>query len=198
MQRRQFISLVGSAVALPFAVRAQQNIPVIGFLHSGARQSFTQPLTGFFKGLSAQGYEEGRNIIIEYRWADDQYDRLPELAADLVRRQVSLIVTPGSTPATLAAKQANTSIPHVFLIGNDPVRLGLVASLNRPGGHITGANLLINALEGKKLELLRELVPAVKVVGVLLNANNPIVDVQTRDVEQAAAALGLQVALLGG
>ena len=118
---------------------------------------------------------------------------MPALAADLVQRQVSVIVTPGSTPATLAAKQANTSIPHVFLIGNDPVRLGLVASLNQPGGHITGANLLINALEGKKLELLHELVPAVKVVGVFLNANNPIVDVQTRDVEQAAAALGCRL-----
>src|SRR5258707_1121162 len=123
MKRREFFGLFGGAVAIPLAAGAQSAMPVIGFLHSGPRASFPQPLAGFLKGLNEQGYEDGRNVVIEYRWADNQYDRLPELASDLVRRQVSVIVTPGSTPATLAAKQANTAIPHVFLIGNDPIAL---------------------------------------------------------------------------
>jgi putative ABC transport system substrate-binding protein len=195
LRRREFLTLLGGAALMsPHLASAQQRaMPMIGFLHSGAADSFVLPLAAFRKGLSEQGYDEGRNVTVAYRWGENHYDQLPALAADLVQRQVDVIVTPGSTPASLAAKAATSTIPTVFLIGNDPVRLGLVASLNLPGGNVTGVNFLINALEGKKLELLHALVPATKTIAVLLNANNPIVEVQARDVEQAAAALGLQV-----
>jgi putative ABC transport system substrate-binding protein len=197
MRRREFLGFVGGAAAAwPLAAQAQQVMPVIGFLHSGAANALAQPVAAFHRGLGEQGYEAGRNVAIEYRWADDHYDRLPALAAELAQRQVNLIVAPGSTPAALAVKAATSTIPVVFGIGNDPVRLGLVASLNQPGGNITGINFLLNALEGKKLALLHELVPAAKTIGVLLNAANPIVDVQLRDVEEAAAALKLQVLAL--
>jgi putative ABC transport system substrate-binding protein len=195
LRRREFLILLGGAGLIsPSPASAQQRaMPVIGFLHSGAADSFAQPLAAFRKGLSEQGFDEGRNVAIEYRWGENHYNRLPAMAADLVQRKVNVIGTPGSTPASLAAKAATSTIPMVFLIGNDPVRLGLVASLNQPGGNVTGVNFLINALEGKKLALLHELAPAAKTIAVLLNANNPIVEVQARDVEQAAAALGLQV-----
>jgi putative ABC transport system substrate-binding protein len=168
-------------------------MPIIGFLHSGTPDAFVQPVAAFRRGLGELGYTEGRNVTIEYRWAEDHYDRLPALAADLAQRQVNVIVAPGSTPAALAAKAATSTIPIVFGIGNDPVRLGLVASLNKPGGNVTGVNFLLNALEGKKLELLHALVPAAQTIAVLLNAANPIVDVQLRDVEHAGDALKLQV-----
>jgi putative ABC transport system substrate-binding protein len=195
MKRREFITLVGSvAAAWPRAARAQQAaMPVIGFLHSGSRDSFARPLAAFHQGLGEAGFVEGRTVAIEYRWAENRYDQLPALAADLVSRGVSVIATPGSTPAALAAKAASPEIPLVFLIGNDPVKLGLVASLNAPGGNVTGVSFLINALEAKKLEVMRELVPAVTIVGVLLNPRNPIVDAQLKDLQQAARLLDLKI-----
>jgi putative ABC transport system substrate-binding protein len=195
MKRREFITLVGGAAASwPNVSRAQQSaMPVIGFLHSGSRETFTRPLAAFHKGLGEAGFVEGRTVSIEFRWAENHYDRLPAMAADLVSRGVNVIATPGSTPATLAAKAASADIPLVFLIGNDPVKLGLVASLNAPGGKVTGVSFLINALEAKKLEVMHQLVPAALTIGVLLNPKNPLVDSQLRDVQQAAAALGLKV-----
>ena len=195
MRRREFITLLGGvAASWPLAARAQQPaMPVIGFLHSGSREAFARPLAAFHRGLGEAGFVEGRTVAIEYRWAENRYDQLPALAADLVSRGVSVIATPGSTPATLAAKAASPEIPLVFLIGNDPVKLGLVASLNAPGGNVTGVSFLINALEAKKLEVMRELVPPVTIVGVLLNPRNPIVDAQLKDLQQAARLLGLKI-----
>ncbi|MDB5579768.1 MAG: putative transport system substrate-binding protein [Bradyrhizobium sp.] len=195
MKRREFIALVGgAAVSLPFAARAQAPaMPVIGFLHSASRDMFARPLAAFHQGLGEAGYVEGRNVSIEYRWAENQYDRLPAMAADLVSRGVNVIATPGSTPAALAAKAGTSEIPLVFLIGNDPVKLGLVASLNAPGGKVTGVSFLINALEAKKLEVMHQLVPAAATIGVLLNPKNPLVDTQLKDTQEAAAALDIKV-----
>jgi putative ABC transport system substrate-binding protein len=195
LKRREFITLLGGAAAsMPRAARAQQPaMPVIGFLHSGSNETFKRPLAAFHHGLGEAGFVEGRTVLIEYRWAQNHYDRLPAMAADLVGRGVNVIATPGSTPATLAAKAASADIPLVFLIGNDPVKLGLVASLNAPGGKVTGISFLLNALEGKKLEVLHQLVPAASTIGVLLNPKNPLVDTQREDAQRAAAALGLKV-----
>jgi putative ABC transport system substrate-binding protein len=195
MKRRAFITLLGGAAAsLPFAARAQQpSMPTIGLLHSGPRATFTRPLAAFHQGLGEAGFVEGQTVSIEYRWAENQYDRLPAMAADLVSRGVNVIATPGSTPAALAAKAASAEIPLVFLIGNDPVKLGLVASLNAPGGHVTGVSFLINALEAKKLEVMHQLVPAASTIGVLLNPKNPLVDTQLKDAQDAARALGVKV-----
>jgi putative ABC transport system substrate-binding protein len=194
MIRREFIGLVSGAVMLPLAARAQQpSLPVIGFLHSGSRDMFARPLEAFHQGLGQSGFVDGRNLAVEYRWAENRYDRLPALAADLVSRGVKVIATPGSTPAALAAKAATSEIPLVFLIGNDPVRLGLVASLNAPGGNVTGINFLINQLEGKKLEVMHQLVPAASTVGIFLNSKNPLLATQLKDVLGAATALGLKV-----
>jgi putative tryptophan/tyrosine transport system substrate-binding protein len=193
MKRREFIMAGVAAAAWPLAARAQQVMPVIGFLHSGSRDMFARPLAAFHQGLGEAGYVEGRNISIEYRWAENHYDRLPALAADLVSRGVNVIATPGSTPAALAAKAASAEIPLVFLIGNDPVKLGLVASLNAPGGNVTGVSFLINALEAKKLEVMHQLVPAASTIGVLLNPKNPLVDTQLKDAQDAARALGVKV-----
>jgi putative ABC transport system substrate-binding protein len=194
MRRRTFIAALGGTVVWPLAARAQQAaMPVIGFLHSGSRDMFTRPLAAFHQGLGEVGFIEGQTVSIEYRWAENQYDRLPAMAADLVSRGVKVIATPGSTPAALAAKAASADIPLVFLIGNDPVKLGLVASLNAPGGKVTGISFLINALEAKKLEVMHQLVPAASTIGVLLNPKNPLVDTQFGDVHVAAAALGIKV-----
>jgi putative ABC transport system substrate-binding protein len=194
MRRRDFIAALGSTVAWPFAARAQQPaMPVIGFLHSASRDMFTRPLAAFHQGLGEAGFVEGRNVSIEYRWAENHYDRLPAMAADLVSRGVKVIATPGSTPAALAAKAGASEIPLVFLIGNDPVKLGLVASLNAPGGKITGVSFLINALEAKKLEVMHQLVPAASTIGVLLNPKNPLVDTQLKDAQDAARALAVKV-----
>jgi putative ABC transport system substrate-binding protein len=194
VRRRAFIAALGGAAALPFATQAQQPaMPVIGFLHSGSRGSFTRPLAAFHQGLDEAGFVDGRTVAIDYRWAENHYDRLPAMAADLVSRGVNVIATPGSTPATLAAKAASAEIPLVFLIGNDPVKLGLVASLNAPGGKVTGVSFLINALEAKKLEVMHQLVPAASTIGVLLNPKNPLVDTQLKDAQQAAVALGIKV-----
>jgi putative ABC transport system substrate-binding protein len=195
VRRREFIALAGGvAASWPLAARAQQAaLPVIGFLHSGSRDMFTRPVAAFHQGLAEAGFVEGRTVTVEYRWAENHYDRLPAMAADLVGHGVRIIATPGSTPAALAAKAASSEIPLVFLIGNDPVKLGLVASLNAPGGNVTGISFLINALEAKKLEVMHELVPAASTIGVLLNPKNPIVATQLKDVREAALVLGLNI-----
>jgi len=197
MKRREVITLVsGALVAWPLAARAQQPaIPAIGYLNFGSPESDASRLTGLRRGLKETGYVEGRNFVIEYRWAGNQPDRLPALAADLVQLQVAVIVAAGVLPA-LAAKAATTSIPIVFSVGADPVQLGLIASLNRPGGNLTGVNGFTGELGAKGLALLHELVPSTTTVGFLENPNNPIFELTTRDVLAAAPAIGLKVQIL--
>jgi putative tryptophan/tyrosine transport system substrate-binding protein len=197
VNRREFITLLGGAAAgWPLAARAQQAaIPVIGYLNNGSPESDARRLTGLRRGLNQTGYVEGRNLVIEYRWAGNQADRLPALAADLVQLRVDVIVSPGHV-ATFAAKAATASIPIVFGVGNDPVQLGLVASINRPGGNLTGFNAFAGELGAKGLAVLHELVPGIATVGFLENPNNPAFEVRTRDVLAAAAAIGLNVQIL--
>jgi putative tryptophan/tyrosine transport system substrate-binding protein len=196
LKRREFITLVGGLAARPLAARAQQAaMPVIGYLNLVSPESDTWRLTGLRRGLNQTGYVEGRNFLIEYRWAGNQADRLPALAADLVRLQVAVIVAAGVLPA-LAAKAATVSIPIVFSVGADPVQLGLVASLNRPGGNLTGFNLLNNEVGAKGLALLHELLPSAATVGFLENPNNPVFELTTRDVLAAAPVIGLKVQIL--
>jgi putative tryptophan/tyrosine transport system substrate-binding protein len=197
MKRREFITLLGGAAAAwPLAARAQQpTMPVVGFLDSRSPDTNVDRLRAFRQGLKDTGYVEGENVAIEYRWAD-QFDRLPALAAELVRRRVAVITTP-ATPATIAAKAATTTIPIVFAIGYDPVASGLVASLARPGGNLTGINFLNNELAAKQLDLLRELVPAATRVAALVNpANVTNTPVTLADLEVAARARGLQIQVL--
>src|SRR5262245_46591812 len=191
MRRRAFISLVGgaaaSAVAWPLAARAQQpTIPIVGYVHSDSPQTVAGLLAAFREGLSETGYIEGQNVAIEYRWAENDLSRIPELVADLVRRRVAVIATPGSSATALAAKAATTKIPIVFSIGLDPVQLGLVASLNRPGGNITGVNSMSNELVAKRLGLLHELLPTATRFAVLVNPKNPTTESLKKDVEAAA------------
>jgi ABC-type uncharacterized transport system substrate-binding protein len=195
MRRRDFIKLIaGSAAASPLAVRAQQPaMPVIGFLSIASAKSYAPLLSAFLKGLSETGYVDGRNVAIEYRWTEGQLDRLPAMAADLVRRQVAVIATT-TTPAALAAKAATTTIPIVFEMAADPVQLGLVASLNRPGGNVTGVTNAQVAIAPKRLQLLHELVPTASVIALLVNPTNPtIAETNTKGLQAAARALGLEL-----
>jgi ABC-type uncharacterized transport system substrate-binding protein len=197
MKRREFITLLGGAAASwPLAAHAQQAaIPVIGYLNNGSPESDAPRLTGLRRGLNETGYIEGRNFLIEYCWAGNQPDRLPALAADLVQLRVTVIVAAGLLPA-IAAKAATTSIPIVFNVAADPVQLGLVASLNRPGGNLTGTNSLIGELGAKGLAVLHELMPSIATIGFLENPNNPVSGLMRRDVLAAAPVVGLKVQIL--
>ncbi len=198
MMRREFITLLGGAVAWPVASRAQQpTMPVIGFLDTRSPDVLVDRLRGFRQGLQETGYVEGENVAIDYRWADNQLEKIPMQAAELVRRQVAVIVASGGPIVVLAVKAATTTIPIVFLATEDPVRLGLVASLARPGGNITGINFLSGELTAKRLELLHGLVPAATRGAVLVNpANATGTEATLRDVEAAARAMGLQIHVL--
>jgi len=174
MRRREFIALVGGAVTWPLSTRAQQpRMPVIGFLHLGSPRPYAPMVAAFQQGLSEAGFIEARNVAIEYRWAENLSDRLPALAADLVRRGVDVIAPAGGPASVRAAKAATTTIPIVFSLGSDPVKMGFVASLNRPGGNVTGVTFLANELEAKQLERLRELVPTADAIAYLVNPSNP-------------------------
>jgi putative ABC transport system substrate-binding protein len=197
MKRREFITVLGgTAAAWPLAVRAQPAVPVIGFLSTTPPELYGDRLRAFALGLKQEGYIEGQNVTIEYRWAADHDDRLPELAAELVHRQVAVIAAGGS-PSSVAAKAATSTIPIVFETAGDPVTLGLVASLNRPGGNLTGVTNLNVEVGAKKLELLRELLPAATIIAVLVNPSAPTITEQfLRDLQAAAPALGMQLHIL--
>jgi ABC-type uncharacterized transport system substrate-binding protein len=199
VRRREFITLIGSATAAwPIAARAQQPaMPVVGFLNSQSPDTLADRLRGFHRGLKENGFVEGENVSIDYRWAENQVDRLPVLAAELVRRRVAVIATTGGPGVVLAAKAATTTIPIVFVVPEDPVRSGLVASLARPDGNATGINLLSLELVAKRLELLREMVPGAVRVAVLVNqANAAFAETTSKDMEPAARAMGLQIQFL--
>ena len=197
MRRREFITLLGSAAAWPLVARAQQAlIPVIGFLRPGTPGTAAKAVATFERALSETGFFPSRNVAIEYRWAEGRLERLPELAADLVRRRVNVLVA-SSTSGALAAKAATTAIPIVFdTVGGDPVHLGLVASLNKPGGNITGVYIFEAAMEAKRLGLLRELLPRAPLIGVLLNPRNAVFETELNDVEGGARAVGQRIQVM--
>jgi len=202
MRRREFIAAIGAAMVAgaatwPFAAWAQQRtVPVIGILDGGTEHATEHQIAAFRRGLGEQGYVENQNVEILYRWAESHYDRLPALAADLVRRRVAVIYSSACTPCAEAAKSANAMIPIVFVTGGDPVKLGLVASLNRPGANETGISFLTTALVAKRLQLLREIVPAVTTVGYLVNPTAPQAEAERSEAEMAARALGVHLVIL--
>ena len=194
MKRREFITLLGGAVIAvrPFAASAQQTLPMVGFVNSGSAQTQALVAAAYRKGLEEVGFAEGKNVLIESRWADGQYDRLPELIADLIKRKVTVIMA-GGPPAAQAAKTATSSIPVVFTSGDDPVQIGVVTSINHPGGNVTGVHVLFTELESKKLSLLREVVPKAGVVAALVNQSRPIANSQTAELEAAAKKFGQRI-----
>jgi putative tryptophan/tyrosine transport system substrate-binding protein len=197
VKRRAFITLIGGAAVWPLGVRAQQTaMPLIGFLDPGSPEFYPDRVAAFRQGLKEVGYVEGENVVVEFRWAHSQYDRLPALAAELVRRRAAVIFA-ATLQAALPAKTAASTIPIVFAIGSDPVKYGLVASFNRPGGNLTGTTWLGgSSLAAKRLELLHEAAPTVSVVGFLVNPNNPAAEAEVREVDEAARAMGLQLHVL--
>jgi putative ABC transport system substrate-binding protein len=197
LRRRGFIALLGGMAAWPLTARAQQpEMPVVGFLHPATPGPYTHVVAAFRQGLKEADYSQGQNVVIEYRWAEGHYDQLHAMAADLVRRQVAVIAALGGTPTALAAKAATSIIPIVFDVGVDPVQSGLVASLNRPGGNVTGVAILSTELEAKRLELMHELVPTAGIVAVLVNPTNPIAEHEIRGMQDGARSLGLQLYVL--
>jgi putative ABC transport system substrate-binding protein len=198
MKRREFITLLGGAIAAwPFAARAQQPAtPVIGYLSGRSPDEAAYTVSAFREGLASEGFVEGRTAAIEYRWAHGQYERLPAMASELINRNVDVIVASGGTGAARAAKAGTKVLPIVFLVGEDPVRTGLVASFNRPGGNLTGVNVFMNEIESKKLGLLHELVPKASRIAVLVNPNNVFIEEQLKDVDVAARAMGIELQVL--
>jgi putative tryptophan/tyrosine transport system substrate-binding protein len=197
MRRREFITLLGSAVAWPLAARAQQPVvPTIGVLNGQSADTYAQFVAWFRQGLNETGYVEGSNVAIEQRWADGHYDRLPALADELLRRRVAVIFALGGTEVAAAAKAATLTIPVVFTTGSDPVKSGLVASLSRPGGNVTGTSFYTVGLAAKRLELLHELVPKANLIGVLVQQGGMIAEEQSTDLQRAARAIGLQVRVI--
>src|SRR3984893_14843504 len=193
MRRRDFITLVGVAAGWPLTVQAQSARATIGVLGAPSSASYVSNVAAINQGLEEAGYVEGTNVTIEYRWADGQYDRLPALASELVEMRVAVIVAIGGAPSVVAAKNATSTIPIVFTMTADPVQLGLVASLNRPGSNITGIAILGVALEAKRLEVLHDLVPAAKIIGVLVNPKNPQVEIQTNQLAAASRTAGQEI-----
>jgi putative ABC transport system substrate-binding protein len=197
IERRKFLATLGGAAVWPLTARAQQPLPVVGFVDGVSPEFAASRAAGFRKGLSEVGYVEGQNVTVEYHWLAGQYDRLPSLMADLVRRRVAVIATPGSNPPSLAAKAATTTTPIIFGVAEDPVKLGLVASLARPGGNATGINTFTSELVAKRLGLLHDLVPKAIRIAVLVNpANATTAGATLRDIPEAARALGLQIQVL--
>ena len=198
MRRREFIMLLGSAATLrPFATHAQQApIPIIGFLNSGSAGAFAHLANAFGQGLKETGYVEGQNVVIEYRWAEGRYHLLPAMVADLLKRQVNVIAATGGEQSVVAAKAATTTTPIVFTAGGDPVRQGLVSSLNRPGGNLTGVYFQTAAIESKRLGLLRDLVPNTAIIGVLWNPNSPAAEPELRGISEAAHAVRQEIVIL--